>query len=103
MDINSVFTRQLLSNVRADVRKAYPSIKRLVDCESAVKTGRQTWFVEIVVPGEERLHLDCRAWDSYEAKAKGWAKFLERPRVDKPEEKPKDLHILKKHLKEFFG
>jgi hypothetical protein len=78
MGIDEVFTRCLLSDIRAEARKRFRSIKRITDCESAVRSGRQTWFVEIVVPGEDRLHLDCRAYNSAEAKYKGWCALLRR-------------------------
>lgn len=75
-DINTYFTRKLLSLMHDDVRMAFPQIKNLMQACSVTNSMRHDWFAEIVVPGQPRFNVDVRAHDAYEARYKAWSKFL---------------------------
>lgn len=79
-DINTVFSRELLKVVHADVRKAFPKVGHLyrsagVTCTSSA-AGRRQYFVEIDLPDRPRFTWDGRADSATDARAKAWQALL---------------------------
>jgi hypothetical protein len=80
IDINTAFTRRLLTLMHDDVRRAFPGINGLMQIASVTHSLRDQYFVEIDdVPGVALPHpfsIDVRAGDAYEARYKAWSTFL---------------------------
>jgi hypothetical protein len=73
IDINTVFTRELLKRVHAEVKAAHPAIN-LRAAAWVWHDGHRHW--EFHGPGE--FYWSGRAYNAYEARAYGWMAWLER-------------------------
>jgi hypothetical protein len=78
MNIDTLFCRQLLKQAHADVRKAFPEIKNVVEAASVTSTMRGQWFVQIGTPGRPMFNYDTRAFNATEARYKGWNAFMRK-------------------------
>lgn len=76
-DINTMFTRRLLTQVHADVRKHFPEVN-LRTAISVTGPSSKQFFVQIAFGDKPKLDEWFRAADRYEARAKAWLRYLER-------------------------
>jgi hypothetical protein len=76
-DINTVFVRGLLKNVHAEVRRAFPEIKNVVQAAS-VTGDRHCSFVEIEIPNRPRFYWEGRADSATHARCEAWLAFLDK-------------------------
>ena len=75
-DINAAFCRQLLKIVHADVRKAFPQIKNVVQAVGVTTLRTGQWCAEIDVPGRKQFFWEGQAYSATEARAKAWQALL---------------------------
>lgn len=76
MNIDTLFCRQLLKQMHADIRRTFPEITNVVKCVGVTSTMRGQWFVQISTPGRPMFNHDCRAYNATEARYKGWSAFI---------------------------
>lgn len=81
-NINTAFTRRLLSLVHADIRKDFPEIEHVVKAAAVTRTMRNQFFIQIETPHRPMFNFDCEASDAYEARFKGWHAFRRKYGVD---------------------
>lgn len=76
--VDTVFCRLLLKQAHAEVRKAFPEIRNVVQCVGVTSSRRGHFFVQISTPGRPMFNLDCSAYNATEARYKAWSAFLNR-------------------------
>lgn len=78
--LNVVFCRKLMQLAHRDVKAAAPHIN-LRTAAWVWKDGRQCWEFH----GPQNFYWHGRADNAYDARAKGWNKWLEEYTRDRPE------------------
>lgn len=85
MDINTQFTRRLLSIAHEDIRKAFPGVNVRTAASVVGPHGskaRPQFFVQIHVDGFPPHDTYQIASDRYEARAKAWSEFFDKHAPD---------------------
>lgn len=73
MDVNIAFCRQTVASAHAEVRKHFPTIK--VSEAAVLASGFGQYLFEYMEDGE-RFARYVSATNAYEARYKGWHKYL---------------------------
>ena len=68
------FTRQLAKEATNDIRREFPGIKV---ARAGITGGPKQYFFQFIQDGFPSLEIWVKAYDRYEARAKGWWKYLE--------------------------
>jgi hypothetical protein len=73
--VDTVFTRLLLKQMHADIKRQFPEIENVIQACGVTRTTRANWTAEIVTPHRERFYWNGRAFNAHDARYKGWAAF----------------------------